>query len=1214
MTAFVTQMISSDSITEAGQWYTFDYIIDMDTHDVSVTLYKKGNSTPLGTLSYEALARTADGCSGWQETKNEFVRLVHYGEATGYMDNISIKYVEEDPNLIFSENYESSIVAAPSNGVGTVMTESNGNKYMKMDMTVEGKGWDKTMFAYDFPEVTSGVIDISFDYMKEEKVPQTYMVLSGTNTWNTKEMLRLMGVFYNSGVFTGFDGTEMLNNSGKKAVLEAGKWYTQKVTLNLDTKEATATLYEREGSEAIGYMHRTKLSDSTGYNGWPANSEGFVRIAHFGDTDACIDNIKITKGEAPKDYAYSMAVVGDTQTLTSKYPDTLAGLYDWIANNAEAKKMKWVFGLGDITDTDTDEEWTLAKAQFAKLDGVVPYSVIRGNHDSAEKFVNAFPYSEFSGKIDGSMSEDMLNTYQKFTVGDTKYMVVNLDWGAPDEAVAWANEVIAKNPQYNVIVSTHAYLNSDGTTLDSEDEGAPTDYSSLNNNGDELWNELIKKHKNIVLVLSGHISTENIIVTKTQGDNGNTVTQMLIDPQTTDQNNVGTGLGLVTMLYFSEDGKNVDVEYYSTLRGGKYLSGNQFSMDLDTVVYEETDESVIFAEDYDGEYVTEKETGTEEIITDETTGNKYIKVGAGWTAKMFGYEIPQISSGEILVQFDYMKDAENLYKQAYLILGDSNVYNNKDMLRILSSNSWDKKNAYVSAFETNNFMKMEADKWYTARVKVDLDTHKVSAEVYDKETEELIGSVSEYMLMPSENGYTGWPATSNSFVRLRHFGDADVYMDNISIRYTNEDPTLIFGEDYDGASVTVNNSGTCTLITDEDTGNKYMKMNAGYSDNQFGYKIPEISSGKIKVSFDYMKDEENAAKQSYVVLANNNFYQANEWLRLLGVNNYGHGTVFTAFNGDSRLGTSTLMEAGKWYTEEVVIDMESHEVTATLYEQGNDTALGSVHFDELAAGTAESAYNAWPYSSTSFVALRHFGDADAYIDNIAISYVCDAPSLDSESVKIKSVDGEEELVWTDVKSASKVIDIDFNTDMSYGTMLGEYVYVTKKDSEEKVAATLTYADGVATLTASENWEPGTYTIHVSGEVKNIADQTLGDDFAVDFTVVPGSVSATIDSVFKGETQVNNYADVKAGDVLTVKVSFTNTTGKEKAAKLVVGYYNEKGALVGIGDGDVNITADEESASDITYTVQSFAGATNMKFFLLDGYSQISPIAVSYPLN
>ena len=590
MTAFKAEMIGSASITQAGKWYTFVEIIDMDTHEVTATVYEKGSIAPLGTLHFDKLEPTSDGCANWQETKNEFVRFIYYGDADSCMDNISIKYIYEDPNLIFGEDYDGVEITPQSTGVGTLMTESNGNKYMKMDMTIDGvSNWADTMFSYDFPIVSSGVIDVQFDYMREEKLPQTYITLCGVNAWDTDEMLRILGASYSSMTFTAFSNVAMLNNSGKSATLEAGKWYTQKATINLDTHEVTATLYERDTEKVVGYLHYTNLPEieadtGKGYMGWPATTDGFVRMVHFGDKDACIDNIKITRNNnAAKNYAYSFAVVGDTQTLTSKYPDTLGVLYDWIVDNAEAKKMKWVFGLGDITDNDTDEEWTLAKAQIKKLDGVVPYSLVRGNHDSKEKFNSTFAYADYAEKISGSMSGDMLNTYQKFTVGNTKYMVVNLDWGVTDDVVEWANNVIGKNPDYNVIIVTHGYLNSDGTTLDSQDEAAPTDYSSLHNNGDELWDMLIKKHENITLVLSGHIETENIVVIKTKGEKGNTVTQMLIDPQTTDQNNVGTGLGLVAMLYFSEDGKEVDVEYYSTLKEGKYLSNNQFSMEIEKI-------------------------------------------------------------------------------------------------------------------------------------------------------------------------------------------------------------------------------------------------------------------------------------------------------------------------------------------------------------------------------------------------------------------------------------------------------------------------------------------------------------------------------------------------------------------------------------------------------------------------------------------------------
>ena len=53
---------------------------------------------------------------------------------------------------------------------------------------------------------------------------------------------------------------------------------------------------------------------------------------------------------------------------------------------------------------------------------------------------------------------------------------------------------------------------------------------------------------------------------------------MLIDPQGTDAK-LGT-MGLVAMLYFSEDGNSVQVEYYSTTRKKFYKSNNQFEMTL----------------------------------------------------------------------------------------------------------------------------------------------------------------------------------------------------------------------------------------------------------------------------------------------------------------------------------------------------------------------------------------------------------------------------------------------------------------------------------------------------------------------------------------------------------------------------------------------------------------------------------------------------------
>jgi hypothetical protein len=83
------------------------------------------------------------------------------------------------------------------------------------------------------------------------------------------------------------------------------------------------------------------------------------------------------------------------------------------------------------------------------------------------------------------------------------------------------------------------------------------------------------------LVISGHDPSDQIVVAQDEGENGNIVTQMLVDPQGADAN-LG-GLGMVAMLYFSEDGRDVTVEYYSTIKNKYYMGVNQFTMTLDLI-------------------------------------------------------------------------------------------------------------------------------------------------------------------------------------------------------------------------------------------------------------------------------------------------------------------------------------------------------------------------------------------------------------------------------------------------------------------------------------------------------------------------------------------------------------------------------------------------------------------------------------------------------
>ena len=209
------------------------------------------------------------------------------------------------------------------------------------------------------------------------------------------------------------------------------------------------------------------------------------------------------------DYAYSFAIIGDTQIVTETTPDKLHTIYDYIIDVAEEKNIKFVFGLGDITNGNKIWEWAIAKQVIIKLDDIVPYSIVRGNHDKLPEYKAAFPYSEFKDAVEGSFDNTMCSTYLTFRVGNVKYLSLALDFAYTDAQIAWANKVIEDHPDYNVIISTHIYLHEAGTTKDLSATKYGADFDPA-----DLWDKIIRKHKNIVMILSGHVPIDSSLSTR----------------------------------------------------------------------------------------------------------------------------------------------------------------------------------------------------------------------------------------------------------------------------------------------------------------------------------------------------------------------------------------------------------------------------------------------------------------------------------------------------------------------------------------------------------------------------------------------------------------------------------------------------------------------------------------------------------------------------
>ena len=295
---------------------------------------------------------------------------------------------------------------------------------------------------------------------------------------------------------------------------------------------------------------------------------------------------------------YTFAIIGDTQSLVKKHRYAMTELYDWIVENKEEHNIQYVMGLGDVTEnvTTVADEFEFARENIYKLSGVVPFSISVGNHDKYDfkdpeynyipsdrrdfMFNKTFYNETYLNELDGWYGEgDVTCSYSAFRAGNTDWLLVNLDFGPTDEMLEWASGVIEDHPDHKVIVITHAYMYRDGTTIDREDCYAPSRYNSVFNDGDQVFDKLISQHENIVLAIGGHDPHDHIVCTQVKGVHGNTVTQMLIDPQYMDYYYGATGM--VALLHFSEADNTMTVRYYSTAKDMYGSEQSQFTVKLD---------------------------------------------------------------------------------------------------------------------------------------------------------------------------------------------------------------------------------------------------------------------------------------------------------------------------------------------------------------------------------------------------------------------------------------------------------------------------------------------------------------------------------------------------------------------------------------------------------------------------------------------------------
>lgn len=383
-------------------------------------------------------------------------------------------------------------------------------------------------------------------------------------------------------------------------------------------------------------------------------------------TDKKKDNNASWDGtNVPEDYDFCFAWETDTQYYAEEWQHHFTNINNWIVNNKDERKIKYVIHTGDIVDdVDMTYEWENADAAMGILDKAgMPYGVLGGNHDVAAGLADYENYYKYFGENRFASQPTYGGTYQNnkghydlISEGGQDFIIVYMSWNIYQDEIDWMNQVLSQYSDRKAILCFHTYTNvkqSNGTYLDY--------YGQLVNK------YVVKKNPNVFAVLNGHYhgSSYETAMFDDDGDgrNDRTVYKICTDYQSGFEG----GNEYIKFLYFDLDNNKIymnsyspcmdDFNYYDTelhtlnVEGASATGVDQMVLDVDF----DTKEQKILEKSFSAYVYTNEELGKAvstqnavlnmtnlsentdyawyAVVTNETTGIKKSSIYEFTTAK-----------------------------------------------------------------------------------------------------------------------------------------------------------------------------------------------------------------------------------------------------------------------------------------------------------------------------------------------------------------------------------------------------------------------------------------------------------------------------------------------------------------------------------------------------------------------------------------------------
>jgi len=979
------------------------------------------------------------------------------------------------------------VISGDANGNSTKYGRFDANDYNDGATGNHRKGWDLDN------TYTTGKMAVEFDFKREDNNSDGFVYLSRADGND----IFVLAYFKTDGTVGAFaNNTDVTKYSDTKLTLNT--WYTYRAEIDLSTRAFEAWIVTKDGNSQYAHIKATAPAYIAYNKGWLQNND----FAAFGAMkDVCVDNISVAK------------------QVQTTLPEGTIFVHDFD-NQTQAplilsdggKDGSGVYGVfnGDAYGNDT---------KYGRFDANDYNDGATGNHRKGWKFGQTYSTEKIAVEFDFRREDNNSDGYVYLSRAD-------------------GNDILVL-----------AYFKTDGTV------------GAFANNTD------VTKYSNDALTLNTWYTYRAEIDLSTRAFEA-----WIVDKSNNSQYAYIQATVPAYIAYNQGWLQNNDFAAFGAMKD--VCIDNISVVEVEEEVVEEyvPEEGTVFWHNFDNKTqapVLLSNNGSDGtnaygIINGDANGNdtKYGKFAAsdyndgasGWHRKGWKFD-NTLSTGNIRVKYDFMRSDNNQTGFVYL----SNA-GGSDLLVL----TFFKPDGTIGAFaDSTDVTKYSNDAialntWYSYEAEIDLDTKAFEAWITNKSDNTEYAHIKA--TVPDCNGiYGGW-INNNDFAAIGAM--KDVSLDNISIvEFEKEevviDPANIFSHNFDQktqAPVILSDGGkdgtnAYGIINGDANGNstKYGKFATTYTDgangwHRKGWTFDKLSSGKIAVEFDFMR--ENNDKKGYVYLSNTT---GGDLLVLTFFESDGTIGAF-ANNTDVTKYSEDALALNTWYNYRAEIDIDTRGFEAWITKASDSSEYA--HINSVVPEKTDM-YLGWIADNdiTAFGAML-----DVCVDNIDISWNYEAPDVSDETVAIRNVFGDTQTDMTAVNPNVTAIDIDFGTLVNEASLEGAVTLTKTNAPTADIALTAELIGTVYTVGFDPLVPDSTYELKVSKDVAGKGGETLGTDYVLSFTTAAqGGFDAAINGVKVGGADVEDDAVIPNGTV-TVDVSLVNTSGENKEASVFIAYY------------------------------------------------------------